>query len=296
MISEFFKDMVANVTSLMLAIICFFVAIAIIGVIPLGTDATARIYLTGRQRFLFVIVALAVPAFFTAVKYFSNTPKVDAPTTAEYEKRFVDARAKTVDITPESKILAEYEINDVRFIVYNANITSAKADVLVSSDDNYFQAKGGVAKALLNKAGVETERELNFYRKLTPKPGHGDVVVTSGGATLSRVIIHPAIIDLDFDRYPTVELIRRVVRRCLFCASSFGAKSIAFPVLGGGTASKHLKPWDSIQAIISEAIEYAGQYRDTVEGNINNIALYVFDTKDIVGDLDQLFRSKQLKP
>jgi O-acetyl-ADP-ribose deacetylase (regulator of RNase III) len=165
----------------------------------------------------------------------------------------------------------------------------AKAEVLVSSDDNYLQAKGGVAKAILDKAGIDTLRELNYYRKSEPKLGHGDVVVTTGGGTGARAIIHPAVIDLVQDRYPNQDLIRKVVSRCLDCAVAFGARSIAFPVLGGGTASKHLKPWDSIQAIVSELMTFAEKYDVHADGELSNIALYVFDTKTIAGDLDSLF-------
>lgn len=286
---EFLKEILGNVNSLMLAIVVLLLAIVILGFIPLGQDANSRLSLTGVQRVLFGIIAIGLPVGMATIKYFLNRAKVEAPTNDEYESRFDAATSKRASITPEEKILTEHEVRKVRFIVYTGDISNAIEDVLVSSDDNYLQAKGGVAKAILDKAGLETLRELNYHRKAEPKLGHGDVVVTTGGATGARAIIHPAIIDLVQDRYPDPNLIRKVVRRCLDCSIAFGARSIAFPVLGGGTASKHLNPWDSIQAMVSELMAFVEKYEIHADGELGKIALYVHNPKTIAGNLHSLF-------
>jgi len=290
---EFLKEILNSVNSLMLAIAVALLALATIGFIPLGADVNARIHLAIWQRLLFGLMAVGIPLAAAAIKFLSNPRPVNVQTSDEYENRLQAATDRNASITPEDKILAEHEIRSVRFVVYNADIANAKADVLVSSDDNYLQARGGVAKAILVKAGKDTVRELNYYRKAEPTLGHGDIVVTNGGATGARMIIHPAVIDLVQDRYPNQDLIRKVVRRCLCCAVAFGSRSVAFPVLGGGTASKHLNPWDSIQAIILEFMDFIEKYDLHADGQLDNIALYVYNTKTIAGDLNSLFTRQQ---
>lgn len=299
LMGEFVKEILNSVNSLMLLIVVVLLGIATIGIIPLGADVNARIHLVAWQRLLFGFIAVGIPLAAATIKYFSHPKPVNVQTNDEYEGRLQAANDKNAIITPEDKILAEHEIRKVRFVVYNADIANAKADVLVSSDDNYLQARGGVAKAILDKAGTDTLKELtyyrNFYRKAEPGLGHGDIVVTNGGATRARMIIHPAVIDLFQDRYPNQDLIRRVVRRCLGCTLAFGARSIAFPVLGGGTASKHLNPWDSIQAIVLEFMTFIEKYDLHADGQLDNIALYIYNTKTIAGDLNALF-TRQLPP
>lgn len=289
---EFLKEIVANVTSLMLAIVVLLLAVAILGFIPFGSDPKNQIHLNVWQRSLFGFIAIGIPLAVASIKYFSSRTVTEAPTDEEYESRFDAAKNQTESIIPEQKILAEHEFRNVRLTVYNADISIAKADVLVSSDDNYLQAKGGVAKAILDKAGKDTLRELNYYRKLQPKLAHGDIVVTTGGQTEARAIIHPAVIDLIENRYPNQMLIRKIVQRCLACGIAFGARSIAFPVLGGGTASKHLRPWDSIQAIVAAMLSFLEQYNIHVDGELGHISLYVYDATTIGGDLESLFATK----
>jgi O-acetyl-ADP-ribose deacetylase (regulator of RNase III) len=163
---------------------------------------------------------------------------------------------------------------------------TARTDILVSSDDNYLQAKGGVAKAILDKAGSVVEAELARRRRHPLR--QGDIAVTGGGLTGARAILHPAIIDLDQSRYPNQSLIRKVVRRSLSCAVALGAGSIAFPVLGGGTASKYLEPWESIQAIVGETLDHVRGSDTRTMGGLIYIALYVYDPKDIKGDINAL--------
>jgi O-acetyl-ADP-ribose deacetylase (regulator of RNase III) len=285
--SDFLKQVFANIYTLMLSISVVLLLIAVLGFIPLGTGEGARIPLNGIQRFLFVAIALGVPLVVGLVKYILRHGGETPPTDAEYHARLEAAKVKTESITPEEKIRFEREIRNVRIVIYNADISTSKSEVLVSSDDNYLQAKGGVAKAILQNAGVE--KELEYYRKYRPRLAHGDLAVTTGGLTGARAIIHPAVIDLDENRYPNQILIRKVVRRSLACAVAFGARSIAFPVLGGGTASKYLKAPDSIKAILAEIITFTENYELHSDGELKNVALYVYDPKDIIENLESLF-------
>jgi O-acetyl-ADP-ribose deacetylase (regulator of RNase III) len=200
-----------------------------------------------------------------------------APINEEFKERLRAAGAKMAEIIPESKILTGIIIGRCKFDVINDSIGVSSAEVIVSSDDNHFGARGGVAKAILEKAGGAVQEELQRYRSQSFR--QGQMVITTGGSWGCRAIIHPAVIDLDENRYPDIETIKTIVRRSLSCAVALGAKSVAFPVLGGGTASKHLKPQDSARAIAEEAIAFLEDHRSE-DDIFTYVALYVFDKRD----------------
>jgi hypothetical protein len=73
-----------------------------------------------------------------------------------------------------------------------------------------------------------------------------------------------------------------LTRRSLECAVALGAKSIAFPVLGGGYATKRMCASDCVNAMVSEMVAFMrteGRDRDQLE----SIKLYIFDPKDNAG-------------
>ena len=79
----------------------------------------------------------------------------------EYGRRFKEAqerdkraREKLRDLIPAKAIIADRDVERTHLNVLLGSILDASVDVLVSSDDNHLQAKGGVARAILNKAGL----------------------------------------------------------------------------------------------------------------------------------------------
>jgi O-acetyl-ADP-ribose deacetylase (regulator of RNase III) len=110
----------------------------------------------------------------------------------------------------------------------------------------------------------------------------GQIAITTGGDRERRAIIHPAVIDLDENRYPTAEVVRSVVRRSLECSVAIGAQSVSFPVLGGGTASKFLKPTESVRTLTTEVPRFLKQYENDPDG-LSHVALYIFDPADADG-------------
>jgi O-acetyl-ADP-ribose deacetylase (regulator of RNase III) len=110
----------------------------------------------------------------------------------------------------------------------------------------------------------------------------GQVVVTTGGDWNRRALIHAAVIDLDENRYPTVDVIHGITRRILDCAVALGARSIALPVLGGGYATRFLRSSDSVNAIASEVLAFMGGRHHLTEC-LKRIALYMFDRADADG-------------
>lgn len=183
------------------------------------------------------------------------------------------------DLTPPDYVVAEKQIGHTSFVVINDDIQKANTEIVVSSDDNHFTARGGVSKAILAKVGPEVRQQLDYYCK--QQFHQGQIVVTTGGEWNRRAVIHAAVIDLDENRYPTVDVIRGLTRRILDCAVALGARSIALPVLGGGHATKFLRSCESVNAIASEILLFMGAGQ--ISESLKRIVLYMFDRADAEG-------------
>jgi O-acetyl-ADP-ribose deacetylase (regulator of RNase III) len=114
------------------------------------------------------------------------------------------------------------------------NIVHQQVDAVVSSDDEDLTMSGGVSAALLDAAGPRLAREA---RRLIPvRPGRA--VVTSGGELPARFVFHGITLGRSRnprDR-PSRDLISEIVASCFYHADTLHVESIAFPLLGTGTA------------------------------------------------------------
>lgn len=257
------------------------VATACVGVALLGTNPLAPTErLDPYVRAVFGLLALIVVGLLLRAGR-AKPPAEVPPPTAEYKERFEAAQKEFAQVTPDFDILGEVSIGRVKFVALNANIANAKTDVVVSSDDNHFTARGGVAKAILAKGGATLEQELQRIRGLPFR--QGQVAVTTGGSWNRRALIHAAVIDFDENRYPTDAVIRKLTRRSLECAVAIGARSVAFPVLGGGTASKLMTPENSVKALAEETIEFLQQHLLDEDASLTYVALYIFNRSDASG-------------
>lgn len=202
-------------------------------------------------------------------------------------KREEESWLHIAQLTPDEKIVVDKQIGQTHLLVINDDICNAATDIVVSSDDNYFTARYGVSKMLLDKLGEGVRRELERYRKAGFRQNEsgfrqGQVAITTGGQWGRRAVIHAAVIDLDRNHYPTREAIQTVTRRSLACAVALGAQSIAFPVLGGGYATKHMNPRACVNAIATEILAFMdGPDRD--RGQLSGINLYIFNPQDNAG-------------
>jgi O-acetyl-ADP-ribose deacetylase (regulator of RNase III) len=184
------------------------------------------------------------------------------------------------ELSSFDKIIVDKRIGRASFVIINDDICRAATDVVVSSDDNHFSARGGVSKAILQKAGPEVRRQLDYFEAKQFRQGH--LAVTTGGQWDRRAVFHAAVIDLDENRYPTLECIQILTRRILECAVAMGARSVAIPVLGGGFATRHLSPTQTVNAIASEIIVFLNAQNPHHDG-LARVALYVFRREDIGG-------------
>jgi O-acetyl-ADP-ribose deacetylase (regulator of RNase III) len=225
----------------------------------------------------------------TQVAFFKTPDHLASLVGAAVEKwgRKVNARKRdqvselTVkELTSDQKIVVDRQIGQSRLLVVNDDICNAATDIVVSSDDNYFTARDGVSKLLLDKLGPSVRRELEHYRSARFR--QGQLAITTGGDWGRRAVIHAAVIDLDNDLYPTQEAIRTLTRRSLECAVALGAGSIAFPVLGGGYATKRMSPSDCVNVMVTEMLAFmGGEGRD--RDQLRGIKLYIFNPKDNAG-------------
>ncbi|MGA2829276.1 MAG: macro domain-containing protein [Streptosporangiaceae bacterium] len=148
---------------------------------------------------------------------------------------------------PESPFRAfDHTIGQSILRVDYCDITTLNVDVMVSSDDTDLSMGGGVSQALLRGAGQSVWRETQSQ---APIP-LGDVAVTTGGQLSAKRIFHAAVLDYARRDLTTIDLIRRVTKRCLYLCDEMGFKSIAFPALATGTA--RLSPERSAAAMLIE--------------------------------------------
>lgn len=141
----------------------------------------------------------------------------------------------------------------IEVLLGNISALPKAVDALVSSDDNYLSALGGVSLALLEAAADESVRD-EMEQHVGGKPDGqkesllkaGDAVVTSAGKLRAKYLIHA--ISLDFDHpvpatdeiHATEEIVERATTRCLETATELRLTSIAFPVIGSGLAELSL--------------------------------------------------------
>ena len=117
--------------------------------------------------------------------------------------------------------------------IYRGSLHKVQADALVSSDDNYLTASGGVSRALANYAGDDVAKE-RLQIVTENRPTLGDVVRTSGGFLPCRHLYHAITIDGDLDTYMDEPALRKLIANLLERATADGVRSIGIPAIGTG--------------------------------------------------------------
>ena len=144
------------------------------------------------------------------------------------------------------------------------DITTSKADVLVSSDDSYLTMGGGVSAAIRRAAGQQII--LEAAKKVPAKLG--DVIVTGAGALPAKHVFHA--ITIANGKATAGDVVTVATRRSLTLLKALGLSSIAFPTIGAGVAGFSL---EDVAANMAEAI--FGELRDSEEPL--TVTIYLFD-------------------
>jgi O-acetyl-ADP-ribose deacetylase (regulator of RNase III) len=113
--------------------------------------------------------------------------------------------------------------------VIQGSILDTNAEVIVNAANSYGFMGGGVAGVIKRAAGIEVEQEA---RKQAPIPV-GQAVLTSGGKTLFKGIIHAPTMPEPGMRIPA-ENVARATMAALSLADDKGFGSIAIPGMGTG--------------------------------------------------------------
>lgn len=142
---------------------------------------------------------------------------------------------------------------------------------VMSPEDTFLSAGGGVALTLLQKAGASTI--LNELSKFAPIP-HGSVAVTSGANLPVHYIFHAAAVEIRKDGSYCVskEDVRRTMEEALRKAEVLEIGALWVPLIGAGVAS--LGPLQSLESIL-EAISTAPSNRPLT------VMIAIFREKDV---------------
>ena len=123
-----------------------------------------------------------------------------------------------------------YQVGGSTLSLEFGDITTSKADVLVSSDDSYLTMGGGVSAAIRRAAGQGILLEV---AKVIPAK-LGDVVVTSAGSLPAKHIFHA--ITIGEWEGNACDVIANATFRSMKLLKTLGLSSIAFPAIGAGVA------------------------------------------------------------
>jgi O-acetyl-ADP-ribose deacetylase (regulator of RNase III) len=127
-----------------------------------------------------------------------------------------------------------YQFGKSRLTIEFGDITCAKAQVVVSSDDDYITMGGGVSAAILRAGGQEIM--IDASKKVPAKLG--DVIVTTAGRLHAQYVFHAITIGQRTDRGGSTakQIVRDSVSRCFDLLDALGLSSIALPAIGAGVA------------------------------------------------------------
>ena len=136
----------------------------------------------------------------------------------------------------EDRPVVKHRIGNSEVKVLVGDICKSKCEVIVSSDDSRLSQGGGVSYMIASAGGDDIQRHI---KNLVPVD-LGDVAVTTAGNLQQKYIFHAVTIDLEKSRIIDEALhdfiVRDSVRRCFQLVSMLKLSSIAFPVIGAGTA------------------------------------------------------------
>lgn len=169
-----------------------------------------------------------------------------------------------------------YRFGESQLALEFGNITSSKAEVIVSSDDCFLSMGGGVSAAISEAAG---QAILADVAKQTPAK-LGDVVVTSAGNLPAKFIFHAVTIGMDYmPASDPRQQVQDLTTRCLQLCRELGLREIAFPALGAGVAGFS---YDEVAVSMAEVI--AAELKK--EKAPLTVTIYLFDRFGQVDPID----------
>jgi len=168
-----------------------------------------------------------------------------------------------------------YKFGKSKLIIKFGDITEAKTDIIVSSDDYYLSMGGGVSASISRAGGNEIA--LDAAKKVPAQLG--DIVITTAGRLKSKFIFHAITIGKKTQNIEPKSIVKSTTLKSLSLLDSLGLNSIAYPVLGTGYAKFN---YDDV------AIEMANVIYDYLikMNEAKEVYIYLFDRYGKMKPLD----------
>lgn len=138
----------------------------------------------------------------------------------------------------------------LKITIVHGSLLDAGAQVIVNAANSQGIMGGGVAGVIRRAAGAEVEEEA---RRQAPIPV-GSAVLTSGGKTRFRGIIHAPTMPQPASRIPA-ENVALATRAALMLADAQGFESLALPGMGTGVGG--VAPASAALRMVQEIKAYA---------------------------------------
>ncbi|GFS23778.1 E3 ubiquitin-protein ligase DTX3L [Elysia marginata] len=184
------------------------------------------------------------------------------------------------------------ELNQIKVKVTKADITIQRVDAIVNAANGRLRHRGGVAKAIAEKAGPELERDCsNFTRDGSSIPVTG-LFVSSGGKLPANCVIHA--VGPKWERYgedhkkECARDLRYTVFRCLLEANRRSFKSIAIPSI---SAAIFAVPTEICTKAYLEAVKTYDLYASKMKRNSLQEILFVDVMPKMVNSIQARFSS-----
>ena len=159
-----------------------------------------------------------------------------------------------------------YKFGTSQLTLEFGDITTSKAQALVSSDDYYLTMGGGVSAAIRKAGGNAIVQDAS---KKVPAI-LGDVVVTTAGTLPADYIFHAVTIGPGAEEMSAEAVITQTTQRCLNLLDSLNLNSIAFPAIGAGVAGF------SYEDVAIQMAEVIAEHLKNCKRSIE-VTIYLFD-------------------
>lgn len=157
-----------------------------------------------------------------------------------------------------------YQVGASTLSLAFGDITTSKADVLVSSDDSYLSMGGGVSAAIRRAAGESLLLEVS--KKAPAKLG--DVVVTGAGSLEAKHVFHA--ITIGDGKAAASDIVTGATRRAIALLKALSLSSIAFPAIGAGRAGI---PYEDVAVNMAETLVH----ELSLAPESLSVTIYLFD-------------------
>ena len=114
------------------------------------------------------------------------------------------------------------------------DITEEPVEVIVNSANINLHHSGGVAGAILRKAGQEVQNESNALISESGPLDYGSVAITSAGALRYKYIFHAVGPVYEDGKQGEREVLEKAISTSLLKAEELRIRSISFPAISAG--------------------------------------------------------------